>query len=124
MDAQRHQEIAELQRAHESLANTKAELVQSSRKLKEAQDRARELERQSGGGPAHRSSRRGERGLLPEAPAEMPAAARGASMDDEPPPSREGQPEEPAAASDEPLSLRERLARAAAARHRPSGTSG
>jgi hypothetical protein len=42
-----------------------------------------------------------------------------------PPPRTEPEAEQPAAAeSDEPLSLRERLARAAAARHRPSGTPG
>lgn len=136
MEAQRQDEISQLQRAHESLANTQAELMQSNRKLRDAQERARELERAGGDVPAPRParpSRRSEPAPVAEDESEAEAFRRRiATMQDEmanPEPERGPAPEKvaPPAAEEEPaepLSLRERLARAAAARHRPGTPSG
>jgi hypothetical protein len=129
MESQRRQDVADMQRAHESLANTQVELMEANRRLKATEERVRALE-----------------ALGSSAAEESQVAAEGsASRDDVPPgwsttppreqgpgrPTREPQPaagadspdeEEPEeqAAPEETLSLRERLARAAAARHRTS----
>jgi chromosome segregation ATPase len=136
MQAQRQDEITQLQRAHESLANTQAELMQSNRKLKDVQDRARELERAGGGAPAPGPagpSRRSEPAPPVEDESEAEAFRRRiATMQDDmanPEPERKPAPEPmaPPAAEEEsaePLSLRERLARAAAARHRTGTPKG
>ncbi len=127
VESRRRAEIEELQRAQASLANTQFELIQANRKLKAAEDRVRELERGapvpvgvgSGGTEeggfegsleltsfaARISSLRQEIAAHVEEISGVPAGANGGD-----------EPEE------EALSLRERLARAAAARHRTSGT--
>jgi hypothetical protein len=132
MEAQRRSDVAELQIAQQSLVNTQFELMEATRKLKSAEERAIGVE--SGDEPAA-EPRRAPRGR---------AAAERARVR-HPEPSREPEPTpdhdlaerematfhaaEPQVESpDEPLeeteeelaglSLRERLARAAAARHR------
>jgi hypothetical protein len=131
MESQRREEIGELQRAQESLANTQLELMEANRKLKEAQDRIRELERAGAAAPAARA----EPAYVPshEAPYEEPLeftssfAARLSHLREEiashaeaaaAAPADVAEPEEEPA--EETLSLRERLTRAAAARHRTS----
>jgi chromosome segregation ATPase len=136
LEAKRRSEVGELQRAQESYANTQVELREMQRKLKAAEERVRELE----SGPAR-----------PPAPSEAPAPAAASSASGswaaptaEEEPSLEfgsfasrlsslrqelasqiGSEQEGDAAeeppSEEALSLRERLARAAAARHRVGG---
>ena len=140
LESARRSDIVELQRAQESLANTQVELTNANRKLKEAEGRLRELE--SEGVTAVEP----ERPAVPvpdyvtrepeyvsreapspepeyEAPAEVSSfAARLSSLRQEiaaatqPPAEAPVQEEQPA--QEEGLSLRERLARAAAARHR------
>ncbi len=125
LEALRRNEVSDLQRAQESLANTQVELMDTNRKLKAAEERVREME---GGGEA--SSRRGG------APEYRPASSEeddatvwnyessdaglgspfaGLASDESANGGGESEPEEP---PEETLSLRERLARAAAARHR------
>ena len=137
----RRADVAELQRAHESFANTQLELSNTVRKLREAEDRVKELER-SGGGSGKASKHRrepapardGEPVSVPTyvAAADDPEAwnevedpfgdssdAFAAAADpwsDSPAPAEDPVEEEPA----EGLSLRERLSRAAAARKRLS----
>lgn len=144
LEDQRRSDVSELQRAHEMLANTQAELTQATRRLKEAEARAAEAsvgappEPLSEGvqepTPARTARRRGRRepvpepepvepvGIEPEPAAERPAAASAApapagvgSVEEEP--GDLGEPE----LEEEGLSLRERLTRAAAARHRTLG---
>jgi hypothetical protein len=147
LEAARRTDITELQRAQESLANTQVELTNVNRRLKEAEARVRELEGGPSAAPeperpavpvpdyvtrdaaparepAYASA--AEAGY--EAPAEMSSfAARLSSLRQEiaaatqPAPETVPPPEEeptPPAQEEEGLSLRERLARAAAARHR------
>lgn len=131
MESQRRSDVSELQLAQQSLANTQFELMEATRKLKSAEERHGDEgddEPAEGKRPARRP--RTERGLLrhPEPsresepprdlepaeedmamfrPAESPIETRSDLPPDE-------EPEEELAG----LSLRERLARAAAARHR------
>jgi hypothetical protein len=113
----RRSEVSELQRAQESLANTQVEGAQAAKRAKDAEARIRELE----------EAARGGREAAPQPTYEAPEeflqpsiTSRLAALRREPAPEPVG--EEEAASPDEGLSLRERLARAAAARHRPSGT--
>jgi hypothetical protein len=134
----RRTDVAELQHAQESLANTQIELTKATRRARELEDRLRELEHEQVEAPAYEAP-------AYEAPAyETPAyvteaetpsitsrfadlvreheaapAAVSAAPEAEPTPAAEPAPEP---APDEGLSLRERLARAAAARHRPPGS--
>jgi len=124
LEALRRNEVSDLQRAQESLANTQVELMDSHRKLRAAEDRVRELE--GGAGPSRRAP----------APEHRPASSE---EDDEavwtyessdaglgpsfaalaPDETANGvETSEPEELPEEALSLRERLARAAAARHR------
>jgi hypothetical protein len=124
VEAQRRQELESFQRAQESLANTQLELVEANRRLRAAEDRARELE-----GAAARPTPSPQEAAFPRyepvpahdlAPTYEPGHAE---VDVEPVPAPvaedlededlEGEP-----LGEEALSLRERLARAAAARHR------
>ncbi|GEM_PF-2123844 len=114
----RRADVAELQRAQETLANTQFEATQARRQVKELERQLRE------------ALGRAEPVVATE-PAEEQAAAPAATprrrAPKEPPPEPAFEPEEPAAEpepepAEEELSLRERLARAAAARHRMSGT--
>jgi hypothetical protein len=135
MESQRGTEVGDLQRAQEALANTQVELMDAKRRAKAAEDRARELE---GAEPTASDrtpapEREPDRGGREPAPSGEPSmefasfASRLSSLrqelaeqlgtEDE---SASTPPEEPT----EGLSLRERLARAAAARHRvPGGSS-
>jgi len=148
LEAARRSDIEELQRAQEALANTQVELTNANRKLKEADGRIRELgsevapaaepERAPVPVPdyvtretenARREPEYGPReptaAAQPEqeAPAEVSSfAARLSSLRQEiaaatQPPAEVPAEDEPPA-EEEGLSLRERLARAAAARHR------
>lgn len=137
----RRADVAELQRAHESFANTQLELSNTVRKLREAEARVKEFER-SGGGSGKASKHRREPAAARDAePAPVPtyvsaaddpevwnevedpfgdsSDAFAAAVDkwsDSPAPAEDPVEEEPA----EGLSLRERLSRAAAARKRLS----
>ena len=148
LEAARRSDIEELQRAQEALANTQVELTNANRKLREADGRIRELgsevapaaepERAPVPVPdyvtretenARREPEYGPReptaAAQPEqeAPAEVSSfAARLSSLRQEiaaatQPPAEVAAEDEPPA-EEEGLSLRERLARAAAARHR------
>lgn len=136
MESQRRSDVSELQMAQQSLANTQFELMEATRKLKSAEER---LASEGGDEPAEgkRATRRprSELGLLrhPEpsresepagdlepAADEMSAFHPAESQIETPPhlPPDEVTEEDLAG-----LSLRERLARAAAARHRTGPSS-
>ena len=133
----RRADVVELQRAHEAFANTQLELSNTVRKLREAEALVKELER-SGGGRSKGAKRQAEP-ASEAAPAPVPTyvaaaddpeawsqvedpfgdvsdafAAAPDTWSDPPATVEEPLEEEPA----EGLSLRERLARAAAARKR------
>jgi len=131
MESQRRSDVSELQVAQQSLANTQFELMEATRKLKAAEER---LAGEGGDEPAEekRPPRRPrtERGLLrhPE-PSREPEPVRDAAPTEEemavfhPAESAIDRPSDlpPDEETEEDLaglSLRERLARAAAARHR------
>jgi hypothetical protein len=131
MEAQRRSDVAELQTAQQSLANTQFELMEATRKLKLAEERATGVE--NGDEPAEpRRAPRGraavERGRVrhPE-PSRAPEPTRDQDQAEEEEMAfhatepRVESPAEPPGEMEEELaglSLRERLARAAAARHR------
>jgi hypothetical protein len=121
LESARRNDIVELQRAQESLANTQSESIQARRRVKELEEQlARALAASAGDGPA----------AVPEVEEPSPShASRLGNLVREREPSPEPTrptpaPAEPAPAEEEvdesTLSLRERLTRAAAARHRPS----
>jgi len=109
----RRSEVAELQRAHETLANTQFESTQARRRVKELEERLRELEAE----PARDAA-----AVFEQEPAVEP------DPEPAPEPARDdvaSPPLAPEAGSDDgEVSLRERLARAAAARHRAPGAEG
>lgn len=127
LETRRRSDVAELQRAQESLANTQVELMESNRKLRASEDRLRELERNGGiashGAPSLESVERaapepaGDEPVWSYDTADAGLESTFASLAPDEPKDSGGstEPEEPA---EEALSLRERLARAAAARHR------
>lgn len=114
----RRSDVAELQRAQETLVNTQFEATQARKQVKELEQQLREAlgrpvaaaepAEDAAPAPAARPRRRAPEEAPPE-PVFEPAE-----------PSGQAEPEEP----EEELSLRERLARAAAARHRMSGPPG
>ncbi|HEU4529287.1 MAG TPA: hypothetical protein VFT80_15335 [Actinomycetota bacterium] len=114
----RRADVTELQRAQETLVNTQFEATQARKQVKELEQQLREAlgrpvaaaepAEEAAPAPAGRSRRR--------APKEAPPEPVFAQEE----PAGQAEPEEP----DEELSLRERLARAAAARHRMSGPPG
>lgn len=115
----RRSEVSELQHAQETLANTQVEATQAAKRAKEAEARVRELE----------ETARAAAENVPEPTYEVAEefrqpsiTSRLAALHREPAPEAKPTDEGDAAPPDEGLSLRERLARAAAARHRPSGT--
>jgi hypothetical protein len=136
VEAQRREEVAELQRVQEAFANTQLELMDATRKLRVAEDRLHELE--GDGATGRRSPESAYPSLAVEEEGSWTSIstsqARPESTFGEPRPRREAALTEPAAGSESPpeepepeeepqvseegLSLRERLARAAAARHR------
>ena len=121
LETQRRQDVSELQRVQEALANTQLELVAATKRATQVESSARTLQAVED---------------IAEAPAEegldaslafdeesiatrlSRAKGRKRGVDSE----ETEVPEEPAAAPSGGLSLRERLARAAAARHRVSGS--
>jgi hypothetical protein len=129
----RRRDVTEVQRAQESLANTQRELQNVTRRLKEAEAALKAAPADAGGdeGPAKGSGGRGGRKTAKrataspvyEAPEDVvtPGSRMAASLHPSAPPAEpeeEEEEEEVAPASQEGMSLRERLARAAAARHR------
>jgi chromosome segregation ATPase len=118
VEAQRREEVAELQRVQESFANAQLEMMETTRKLRAAEERVHELEGAGAGG-----RRRPETAYPVLEPEEPPPSFDRPSADDRPDASFEPEPEEEPQISEEGLSLRERLARAAAARHRTSQTT-
>ena len=114
LEAARRSDIEELQRAQEALANTQVELTNANRKLKEADGRIREL------GSEVAPAAEPERAPVP-VPDYVTRETENARREPEygpREPTAAAQPEQEAPAEEEGLSLRERLARAAAARHR------
>ncbi|MGZ8687590.1 MAG: hypothetical protein ACXWZP_04110 [Gaiellaceae bacterium] len=116
LEEARRDDVTGLQRAQEALANTQFESTQARRRVKELEGRLEELQ------------------AAPPVPGQAPApdaeepdsfAARLAHLAGEHEPGEEPEPAAEAEEVDESaLSLRERLARAAAARHRTPGTPG
>jgi len=149
LEDQRRKDVSELQRAQEMLVNTQVELTEANRRLKAAQARISELEAVSplaaaGAGtpipsleeapavPPRAAKHRGGRRPRKVAAEETEAPEVGAPVEElavpagepTPEPEQPAEPEEaerPAAEDEEGLSLRERLTRAAAARHRTIG---
>ncbi|MFB3739496.1 MAG: hypothetical protein ACE14W_11110, partial [Candidatus Velamenicoccus archaeovorus] len=146
LEAQRRTDISELQRTQQALANTQYEMTETARRAKEAEERLRELQ---GEGPVPRpmrveASNGGPVGAGDELTSAFDAmappewVADTSAGDVEPPGGGEGGdgsaspadgdavgedlPERHVTPSKEGLSLRERLTRAAAARHRISAT--
>lgn len=129
LEDQRRRGVEDLARAEERLGNTQVELTRATKRAKELEERLRRLE-------AGETQPRGERAPEPEAePAAASPLARlrrevreaGRAPAEEPAQGTEGPAhgaEEPAPVDEAGLSLRERLARAAAARHRTPGSGG
>jgi len=120
LEAQRRQDVSELQRVQEALANTQLELVAAT-KATQVESSARSLQavEDIADAPAEDGSD-ASLAFDEESIATRLSRARGRkrAVDSE----ETEVPEEPAAAPSGGLSLRERLARAAAARHRVSGS--
>jgi hypothetical protein len=142
----RRTDVSELQRAQEALANTQIEATQAKKRAKDLEDRVRELEAAPPPAAAeeygyeevqsfaarlaslvHREAEPSSEPYLEPEPHVEPEPSVGRSAGPVPrverSPARRSEPEpEPTPESDEGgLSLRERLARAAAARHRAPG---
>jgi len=140
LEAQRRQDVSELQRVQEALANTQHELAAATKRAKRAESGGRKLqavedtteasgdEAQDDVAPA-RSERRSGTAIAAderfaqsgeETIATRLSRVKGKKGAVDP---AEAEEAEPAAASSGGLSLRERLARAAAARHRAPGSA-
>jgi hypothetical protein len=125
LEAQRRQDVSELQRVQEALANAQHELATASKRAK-VESSVRPLQAvEDVGEPSAKEAPDGE--SEEETIATRLSRAKGRKRVVEPdapaPPPEPAAPEEPAAdAPSGGLSLRERLARAAAARHRLSGS--
>ena len=129
LEDQRRRGVEDLAHAEERLGNTQVELMRATKRAKELEERLRRLE-------AGEAEPRGERAPEPEAePAAVSPLARlrrevreaGRAPAEEPAQGAEEPAhgaEEPAPVDEAGLSLRERLARAAAARHRTPGSGG
>jgi len=134
MESQRRSDVSELQVAQQSLANTQFELMEATRKLKAAEERLASEGDDPGEGSRPTRRPRAERGRVrhPE-PYQESEPARDLEPAEEEmvvfhPAEGQGEvpPDLPDEESDEDLaglSLRERLARAAAARHRTGPSS-
>jgi Tfp pilus assembly protein FimV len=119
LEERRRGEVSELQRAQEALANTQVEATQTARRAKEAEARVREFEEAA---RVAAEAVREPTYQVAEVFAQPSITSRLAALRREPASEAETTEEAGAAPPEEELSLRERLARAAAARHRPSGT--
>ena len=123
LEDQRRRDVEELARAEERLGNTQLELMRATKRAKELEQRLRELE---AGGAAPPRERVSEPEPEP-APVSPLARLRREVREAARAPAEEPAPvaaEEPAPVDEAGLSLRERLARAAAARHRAPGSGG
>lgn len=142
LEAQRRQDVSELQRLQEALANTQHELTATTKKAKQAESSARQLQAveatdatseyeapddvasASGSERRSRTAKAAEE-LFAQSEEETIATrlsrAKGKKGAIDPAETEETEPAA-AAASSGGLSLRERLARAAAARHRAPGS--
>ena len=116
LDELRRSEVLELQRTQEALANTQVEATQAAKRAKEAEARVRDLE------AAARTAVPEPTYQVAEEFRQPSITSRLAALHREPAAEADPTDEADAAPPDEGLSLRERLTRAAAARHRPSGT--
>jgi len=144
LEAQRRQDVSELQRLQEALANTQHELTAATKKAKQAESSARRLQAvEATDGTSEneapddvaqaRSERRSRTAKAAEelfAQSEEETIAtrlsRAKGQKGGVDPGEAGEPEPEAAAAAAPsggLSLKERLARAAAARHRAPGSA-
>lgn len=123
LEEARRNDVTELQRAQEALANTQFEATQAQRNVKDLEDRIKKLQAAPAPEPAP----------AVEVPDYVTEQGEGASFSsrlaslvrehESGAPAESGEPP-PAAGDEEALSLRERLARAAAARHRAPGAPG
>jgi exonuclease VII small subunit len=123
LEAARRTDIAELQRAREALANTQYEAAQALRRAKELEGELAVLRAEAVEAPAAAGPEEEGRPTIGE---RLAALARERTSERRPPAepmAAETEREAPAAEQpeEEGLSLRERLARAAAARHRAPG---
>ena len=131
LEDQRRQGVEDLARAEERLGNTQLELMRATKRAKELEQRLRELEAGEAAPPGERASEP-EPEPAPTSPLarlrrEVREAARAPAEEPAPVPAEEPAPgpaEEPRPVDEAGLSLRERLARAAAARHRAPGSGG
>jgi chromosome segregation ATPase len=125
LEAQRRQDVSELQRVQEALANAQHELATASKRAK-VESSVRPLQAVEDVAEASAKEAQGNGPSEEETIATRLSRAkgrkRGVEPDEPPAPPEPAAPEEPAAAPSGGLSLRERLARAAAARHRLSGS--
>jgi hypothetical protein len=126
LEAQRRQDVSELQRVQEALANAQHELATASKRAK-VESSVRPLQAVEDVGEASAEPAPGKDASEEETIATRLSRAKGRKRGVEPDapgaPPEPAAPEEPAAAAPSSgLSLRERLARAAAARHRLSGS--
>jgi hypothetical protein len=113
LEEMRRSEVAELQRAHETLANTQFEATQAHRRVKELEERLRDLETEPRADAEHAEPEPPMAEVMEPEPQPV-----GGSEAPAPPPEPELE------LDDGQVSLRERLARAAAARHRAPGAEG
>jgi hypothetical protein len=126
LEAQRRQDVSELQRVQEALANAQHELATASKRAK-VESSVRPLQAVEDVSEASAEEALGNGASEEETIATRLSRAKGRKRAVEPDapttPSEPAAPDEPAAAAPSGgLSLRERLARAAAARHRLSGS--
>jgi len=136
LEAQRRRDVSDLQHFQEALANTQHELAAATKRAKQAESSARKLQavEDTPDGSAERAGDEDAQASRPERRSRSAKAAEElfAQSDEDTIATRlsrddtveaEEEAEEPAAAAPSGgLSLRERLARAAAARHRAPGT--
>jgi hypothetical protein len=126
LEAQRRQDVSELQRVQEALANTQLRLAAATKRAKHDESSSRPLQAVEDMAEVPAEETRGDGASAEETIATRLSRAKGRKRvvdPDEPAePTEPAAPEEPAAAPSGGLSLRERLARAAAARHRVSGS--
>jgi uncharacterized coiled-coil protein SlyX len=123
LEEARRNDVAELHRAQEALANTQFEATQAQRHARDLEDRVKKLQAAPAPEPAP----------AVEVPDYVTEQGEGTSFSsrlaslvhehESGAPAESGEPP-PAAGDEEVLSLRERLARAAAARHRAPGAPG
>ena len=126
LEAQRRQDVSELQRVQEALANAQHELATASKRAK-VESSVRSLQAVEDVSEASAEEALGNGASEEETIATRLSRAKGRKRAVEPDapttPAEPAAPDEPAAAAPSGgLSLRERLARAAAARHRLSGS--